>query len=92
MGDVVCVGRSYWDEGYHRIRHDQKVSPKGVNYWDKGLDWIHIWVRIREKHLLDNEMLVTYGTGGIDLASNESSLKSVLVDIHQLFPRAGWVV
>lgn len=42
MGDIICLGRSYWDEGYHRIRHDQKVSPKGVNYWDKGLDWIHM--------------------------------------------------
>lgn len=61
MGDIVRLGRPYWDEGYHRFRYDQKVSSKGVNYWEQGLDWIHM-VWIREKHLLDNEMLVAYGT------------------------------
>lgn len=35
MGDIVCLGRSYWNESYDWIRYDQKVPSKVVNYWDK---------------------------------------------------------
>lgn len=93
MGDIICFGRSYWDEGYYRIRYDQKVSPKGVNYWDRA--WIgYIWVWNREKHLLANEMLVTYKLIEEIWRFWTWNKKAVSFDIHQLFSRANlpfWV-